>query len=96
VVDVNLVIETVESGLLDNGSWVNVIGYVQGGPQLQNKAKTKRSGIPSRNTGHKALVQAVLIWDAGAIKANEYEKTLEQQREARRKTRNLHEGTNTR
>lgn len=91
MVDVNLVLETVQSELLHNGSWVNVLGYVQGGPQMQTKAKTKRSEIPPSNIGREAMVQAVLIWDAGAIRANEYEKTMEQQREAWRKTGHLHD-----
>lgn len=71
---------------------MNVIGYVQAPPQTNDRVKRKRANADGHNDREGgALVQAVLMWDAGAIRATEYEKTMERQREAWKKTRHLHQ-----
>jgi len=91
MVDVNLILETVKSELLENGRWVNVIGYVQSTAQAHSRVKRRTPEADGHKDQREVMVQAVLMWDAGAIRANEYEKTMEAQREAWRKTRHLHQ-----
>ena len=96
MVDVNLVLQTMGGQLLEPGKWINVIGYVQSqyGIQVQPKPviRPKRKQLDKNLSEEpkRPLVQAVLIWDAGTAKAEEYEKILEAQREAWKKTRHLH------
>lgn len=86
--NVDLVLEAATEGLLQNGAWLNVIGYVKGGQSVSTKRKRPDSTVTA-NHGE-ILVQAVLIWDAGPIDAGMYEKTIEMQRQAWKDTRNLH------
>jgi hypothetical protein len=44
------------------GAWVNVIGYVRQNTEMRSTSKHRAS-----------LVDAVLIWSAGAIKLEDYE-----------------------
>ena len=93
IVDVNLVLETIKGELLENGRWINVIGYVREIKQTQkanSRKKTAATGVVAVNA---PMVQAVLMWDAGAMRVNEYETTMEAQREAWKKTRHTHSGT---
>lgn len=75
-VDVNLILESTKPATLQNGCWVNVIGYTQGTP-IHGRAKR---GLANQATPAVACVQAILIWDAGAISLSDYENTLEEQR----------------
>ena len=59
------------------GTWINVIGYTLALPRLTRT----RNMSSARDGGQQAaLLQAVLIWDAGAVRAGEYENTLSEQR----------------
>lgn len=91
----NLILESLNARLLDNGRWVNVIGYLQSSAQVRAKGKRRSVGASEHGKGQDEydempVVQTVLMWDAGAVRATEYEKTLEKQREAWRKTRHIH------
>jgi len=44
------------------GAWVNIIGYVRQNTEMQPTSKLRAS-----------MVDAVLIWSAGAIKLEDYE-----------------------
>lgn len=82
IIDLKLILESVHSTDLQAGSWVNVIGYVRNYPQRQEK----RRGIVTDH-GHtleKIEIQALLLWDAGAIMVGEYEAILSRQREMTR------------
>ncbi|OCT47490.1 hypothetical protein CLCR_03729 [Cladophialophora carrionii] len=71
-VDITLVLETTESTTLALGTWINVIGYVQATPRpIRRKSgnRFQRAAQP---------LQAILIWDAGAVRIGEYENTLEE------------------
>ena len=89
LVDVNHILEMLNSKLTKRGSWVNVIGYVQGAGETGGKRM--RSGLDASSKSNTPVVQSVLVWDAGAIRPHEYEQTMEMQREAWRKTRHLHQ-----
>ncbi len=91
VIDVNLVLETFQGDMLENGRWINVIGYVKGRQQTQETSTGRSLEADLPHLLEIVLVQAVLVWDAGAMRVDEYEKTVEAQREVWRKTRHLHE-----
>ncbi|KAJ9611400.1 hypothetical protein H2200_004584 [Cladophialophora chaetospira] len=78
-VDVSLVVENTKSTTLSHGTWLNVVGYVRG-----NRRQTgRKSGSHLQKGPQAAPLQAVLIWDAGAVRVGEYEYTLEEERRAR-------------
>lgn len=78
-VDVQLVLESIKAPDLQRGSWLNVIGYVRKSEQRHKKASNpstddiKRAPIP--------IVQAIVVWGAGAIRVGDYEAALLNQRE---------------
>jgi hypothetical protein len=90
VVDVNVILETANSQELRDGSWINVIGYLQHVPDLQGRRQQRRNSTGGKGDDQLAVVQAVLIWDAGAIRASEYEKVMEEHRKVQREARQLH------
>ena len=81
-VEITQVLETVKSTDLQAGSWLNVIGYVRRSPARKNKRK--RAEEPAPTLLPQILVQAILIWNAGAVSLFEYERTLSRQQEARK------------
>lgn len=78
VVDVNLVLETMRRPLLQAGSWVNVIGYVQSVSTVTRRASSSKASRQLDVTSCLPKVQAVLVWDAGAVQLDKYEETIEQ------------------
>ncbi|KIY02494.1 uncharacterized protein Z520_00959 [Fonsecaea multimorphosa CBS 102226] len=79
-VDINLVLENVKPAVLDPGTWVNVIGYIRASTPQTGKESVKRL----QNVLDTVFVQAVLIWDAIAVRIEDYEDILEDQRRVRR------------
>ena len=80
-IDVSLVLENTKSTSLAPGTWVNVIGYVRSTRQTRRK-----SGSHLQNVAQTGSLQAVLIWDAGAVRIGDYEYSLEEQRRVRRES----------
>ncbi|KAG8529421.1 uncharacterized protein KY384_006058 [Bacidia gigantensis] len=86
LVDVNLVLENSKREDLEIGSWVNVIGYVEkttkekeAAHNTSDERERKLNSDPNRNRMIDEIsVQAVMLWNAGALKITEYEKALEQ------------------
>lgn len=75
IVDVNLLLETTRVDVLQPGSWINIIGYVQYG----QKAKPRRGKANEKRIGENLpKVQAILAWNAGAVQVEKYERTLEE------------------
>jgi hypothetical protein len=81
-VEITQVLETIKSTDLQAGSWLNVIGYVRSSPASKNKRK--RAEEPAPILLPQVVVQAILIWNAGAVSISEYERTLSHQQEARK------------
>lgn len=75
IVDINMVLEGMNLDLLQPGSWINVIGYVR-----SRSMPTARRSSTSRRKAMVELpeIQAVLIWSAGAVQVDKYEKTMEE------------------
>lgn len=78
-VEINHVVATIKSTELQAGSWLNVIGYVRRSRSPKNKRKRMADAFVTSQP--QVLVQAVLIWNAGAIKIADYERTLAHQQE---------------
>ena len=87
LVDVNVVLESLKGEDMQVGAWVNVMGYVEEvlkegkREQGQEQGKTeqmKRKGHSVRE-GPRVVgvrVQAIMLWSAGGVKIEEYERTL--------------------
>lgn len=75
IVDINMVLEGMNLDLLQPGSWINVIGYVR-----SRSMPTARRSSTSRRKAMVELpeIQAVLVWSAGAVQVDKYEKTMEE------------------
>ena len=73
LVDVKLVLESTKPSCLTRGTWVNVIGYVQEHfkPARSHAKNSRRNAVVEI-----PRVQAVLMWDAGAVRLDKYEQTL--------------------
>ena len=61
-VNVNNLLDVLNVETTQVGAWINVIGYVQ------QTHESRSTSIPQAS-----VVDAVLIWSAGAIKVDEYE-----------------------
>lgn len=70
-VDARLVLEKLSIELTRVGEWVNVVGYVTAKP---TPSKDACSDVPS------AHVQALLLWPAGPLDVQRYEKYFEEHR----------------
>ncbi|KAH7356604.1 CST complex subunit Ten1 [Rhexocercosporidium sp. MPI-PUGE-AT-0058] len=68
LVDVNLLITTLNSNETQIGEWVNVMGYITGGE------KWKIIGGEKVEVG----VQALVLWSAGPFDLARYERSLDQ------------------
>jgi hypothetical protein len=80
-VDLQLVLESIKAPDLQRGSWLNVIGYVR-----KSEQRYKKPGNPSADDIKRVpipTVQAIIVWDAGAIRVGDYEAALTSQREMR-------------
>jgi hypothetical protein len=72
LVDIQLLVNTLKSHETQFGEWVNVIGYIQ---TPQQTPVTPSDGVDSY-----VYVQAIVLWPAGPIKIDGYEKSLDQQK----------------
>ncbi|OAP58847.1 hypothetical protein AYL99_06144 [Fonsecaea erecta] len=79
-VDINLVLENVRPPFLDPGTWINATGYIRA-----STPPTRKESVKGLQNGHDTIfVQAVLIWDAIAVRIEDYEDILEEQRRVQR------------
>ncbi|KAL9624571.1 MAG: hypothetical protein Q9160_001235 [Pyrenula sp. 1 TL-2023] len=72
-VNVELVLESITKDELQVGCWLNVIGYVQRPPR---KRKRQQKGSETIDNGG-TTVQAVMLWNAGALNVGNYERVVE-------------------
>lgn len=85
-VDVNIVLDTAKRELMHDGRWLNVIGYVRSVPaSADNKQAVAPTLLPREAS--LPVVQAILLWDAGAIDVKKYESILQEQMEVRAQAR---------
>jgi hypothetical protein len=76
-VNVDIVLETLKSAVLEVDAWVNVIGYVTSKKPLvkfSGEVEEEQSSEPVANVTY---VQAIVLWEAVAVKLDAYEKALQ-------------------
>lgn len=78
-VDVRLVLEAIKAHDLQRGGWLNVIGYVRKLEQRQKKTTSSKTDDVKITVA--PIVEAIVVWGAGAIKVADYEEALVRQRE---------------
>lgn len=91
LVDVTLLLETLAGTDTQVGEWVNVIGYVAAPGDKGSRAGGAKGGgetgrgrrDDAEGRGYSVRVQAIMLWSAGSVKIEEYERALaERQRVA--------------
>ncbi|KAF2805312.1 uncharacterized protein BDZ99DRAFT_466946 [Mytilinidion resinicola] len=76
-VNIDHVLETLKSTeVLQVGAWVNVIGYVTAGEGEPPARSSRKAGDAPRQSH----VQAIVLWSAGSLNLDEYEKAVEQRK----------------
>jgi Telomere capping, CST complex subunit len=78
-VDVTLILESVTPEMLQSGTWLNIVGYVNGSLLRKGRALGSESTWVKAEGGS---VQALLVWSAGALRIGDYERILMRQHEA--------------
>lgn len=76
LVDLELVLETIQPGLTQVGHWINVVGYIVEG----KKSGTQKLSGEKEPPRH---IQALLVWPTGPLDIGRYEKSLEEDAAAR-------------
>lgn len=69
LVDVQLVLEKLGAEQTRIGEWVNVVGYITSVPT--------RAGKSATHEGPSVHVQALLLWSAGPLDVQKYERSVE-------------------
>ncbi|KAF8429628.1 CST complex subunit Ten1 [Tirmania nivea] len=79
-VDISNLIRTLSTDVLQNGEWINIIGYIiKAGIGAENNAQ---GGVEV------AYIDAVQIWSAGAIDLGGYERSLREKLEVDQRSAN--------
>ena len=68
LVDVEMLLPTLNSEATRVGEWVNVIGYVKPRPKASSKSRSTEKPM--------VLVQALMIWPTGPLDVQRYERSL--------------------
>lgn len=77
-VNIDLVLESIESSSIQIGSWVNVIGYISA-KTVQSAHQAEVRNIP---VNAEVAVRAILLWGAGDFKLKSYEDRLQERKDA--------------
>ncbi|KAF8457698.1 CST complex subunit Ten1 [Terfezia claveryi] len=86
-VDISNLVRTLSTDVLQNGEWINIIGYT---------VKAGMSGTENTQGGVEVVyIDAVQIWSAGAIDLGGYERSLREKLEVDQRSVNMI-GTSTR
>lgn len=74
MVNIENVLENVNHELLQVGSWLNIIGYVRTLPIARERGPKCSKAISKPEASNpEAVVEATMIWSAGAIKLDKYQ-----------------------
>lgn len=71
------VLESITPTTIQIGTWLNVVGFISRNEDTEHKDVQAASNKSSRPMLKVVTVDAVMIWDAGSIKLDAYEKALE-------------------
>lgn len=75
LVDVNLLLEGLKREDMQVGTWVNVVGYVEG--RVKGRGENGAVGEGGGREVVKVRVKAVMLWSAGGVEIGKYERALE-------------------
>ncbi|OCK83202.1 hypothetical protein K432DRAFT_291600 [Lepidopterella palustris CBS 459.81] len=81
-VNIEHVLESVKSTELEVGAWVNIIGTITTGPVTLSASgpQSRRQTNQASGMVRRVHVQALVLWSAGSLKVDAYEKALEQRK----------------
>jgi hypothetical protein len=77
-VNIDLVLEVVNSYVLQVGSWINVIGYICG----RTLDPPLNAGVGETPVYSEVAIRAVMLWSAGDLKLKSYEDRLQERKDA--------------
>ena len=88
LVNINVILETLRRDDLEVGAWVNVLAYVQpdqaetsskklSSERLRGKQSPSGATSQSGSSTIDVKLQAVMLWNAGAIRIADYERAVE-------------------
>ena len=73
VVSIENILENINHELLQVGSWLNIMGYVRTSPvDAARWSKSSKDVVKLKEASHPTMVEATMIWSAGAIKLDKY------------------------
>ena len=78
--NVDLILEGLKREDIEVGAWVNVIGYVEDvvGQGKSDRKQNEREEEGKMGKDIRVNVKAVMLWSAGGVRIEQYEKTLEE------------------
>lgn len=76
---VDQVLQTTKPSDIEDGAWINVVGYIIDGPRTagERAVSDERKARSRRRKGSAVYVQALMLWSAGTINLGAYERALE-------------------
>lgn len=77
IINIDNILENVSHELLEVGAWLNVIGTVREHEAAVRSSKSGRSKTRSSKRLSFPVVDATMIWSAGAVKLEEYRASVE-------------------
>lgn len=98
-VDINAVVDDLNSELVRVGAWLNVMGYIRElntptssftSSQLDSQLEGSQSSltvIPTKVSPRPVLIEAVIVFSAGAIAVGDYERILRQSQDIEQRVR---------
>ncbi len=79
VVNIENILENINHELLQVGSWVNIMGYVRTSPaDAARRSKSSRDVPKPKEASQSTVVEATMIWSAGAIKLDKYKSATQE------------------
>ncbi|KAL1627414.1 hypothetical protein SLS54_002339 [Diplodia seriata] len=76
-VNIDHVLESVKCTDLEVGAWLNIVGYVRSPPPNRRSQMAQK-----KNVADGVYVQAIMLWTAGDIKLDNYEKAVDARKKA--------------
>lgn len=73
LVNIDNILENVSRELLEVGAWINVVGVLRGfEAEKRTSSKSHRTRTSKSKKSPSPVIDATMIWSAGAIKLEEY------------------------
>jgi hypothetical protein len=76
-VNIDIVLETLKSSSLQVGTWLNIVGYVTKNSVPSTVCRETEEGTSLKPESKVAFVQAIVLWEAVAVKLDAYERAVQ-------------------